>query len=346
MWQGKLKMGTNAEYRAIKIIAIGTFMLLIMSFVSLFLGRYLLSPKVIIEVLKHKVFRIADSSIEMNIVWDIRISRILLNILVGAGLAASGAAFQGIFQNRLVSPDILGVSNGAGFGAALAMFLGLGTSSGIAVLAFGGGITSVLLSYFISKLKKEQTTLALVLSGIIVASFFSALISFLKLVADTESVLPSITYWLMGSFASSTMDKVLFAAVFIGIGLVVLLAMRWKINVLSMGDEEAYTLGIDPIKNRAIIIIAGTFVTAACVTITGIIGWIGMIIPNICREYISADNRLLMPATCVIGALFMVTVDLMARCATAAEIPIGILTAIVGAPIFILVFFKKEGDLT
>ncbi len=338
-------MRTKVENDAERIIMVGILSLILVSFVSLFLGRYSLSPIKVISILIQKALGMADSSIEVNVVWNIRMPRMLLNILVGAGLAASGTAFQGVFQNRLVSPDILGVSNGAGFGAALAMFLGAGSPFGIAAMAFSGGLISVLMTYFISKMKKEQSTLALVLSGIIVASFFSALISFIKLVADTDSVLPSITYWLMGSFSGATMGKVLFTAIFVGAGLIVLLAMRWKINVLSMGDEESYTLGIDPVKNRLVIIAACTFITAACVTVTGIIGWIGMIIPNICREYISADNKLLLPATCVAGALFMVMVDLLARCAAAAEIPIGILTAIVGAPIFILIFFKKEGEM-
>ncbi len=334
-------MRTREEKRAIKLIIGGVFLLLFLCFASLFLGRYLLSVGEVVSILLN---RWDSDGIVNTVVWDIRLPRMLLTVLVGAGLAAAGASFQGIFQNRLVSPDILGVSNGAGFGAALAMLVG-GGSSGIAIMAFGGGLISVFLTYFISRLKKESSTLALVLSGIIVAAFFSALISFIKLVADTDSVLPSITYWLMGSFAGATFEKVIFAALFIGLGLIVLLAMRWKINILSMGDEEAYTLGINPVKNRVVIIAASTFITAAAVTVSGIIGWIGMIIPNLCREYITADNKLLLPASCVMGALFTVSVDLVARCATAAEIPIGILTAILGAPIFVLVFFKREGDL-
>lgn len=339
-------MNEGGEKRVIRIIVTGTILLLAISFISLFFGRYSLSPLEVIKILQHKILGIKETGASVNVVWNIRMPRIFLNILVGAGLAASGTAFQGVFQNRLVSPDILGVSNGAGFGAALAMFLGSASPFGIATMAFLGGLISVVLTYSISKIKKEHSTLALVLSGIIVASFFSALISFIKLVADTDSVLPSITYWLMGSFASATMDKFLFASIFVGIGLVILFLMRWKLNILSMGDEEAYTLGIDPAKNRMVIILACTFITAACVTVTGIIGWIGMIMPNMCREYVSANNKLLLPASAVLGALFMVVVDLIARCATAAEIPIGILTAIVGAPVFVLIFFKRGGAIS
>lgn len=333
----------NEEKRATMIIIFGIILLLSVSFISLFIGRYTLTLGEVFQILGHKITGNVSNDIAYRVVWDIRFPRVLLSILVGAGLAASGTAFQGIFQNRLVSPDILGVSNGAGFGAALAMLLGTTMSFGLASMAFTGGIVSVLLTYSISKIKKDCSDLALVLSGIVVAAFFSALISFIKLVADTESVLPSITYWLMGSFASATFDKVSFASIIIIAGLIVLVMMRWKINILSMGDNEAYTLGINPKINRFVIIIACTLITATCVTVSGIIGWIGMIMPNICREYISANNKYLLPGSIVLGALFMVSVDLIARCATAAEIPIGILTAIIGAPIFIFVFFKKEG---
>ena len=337
-------MIVKEEKRALAIIFISIILLVLVSFVSLFLGRYSLTPLEVFRIINEKITGVITNKTAYKVVWDIRIPRVILNILVGAGLAASGAAFQGIFQNRLVSPDILGVSNGAGFGVALAMLLGSTLPFGVAPMAFVGGIVSVLITYSISKIKKDQSTLALVLSGIVVASFFSALISLIKLVADTESVLPSITYWLMGSFVNVGYDKVIFATIFIGIGLLMLVLMRWKINVLSMGDEEAYTLGINPQKNRIVIIIACTIISATCVTVSGIIGWIGMIMPNICRECVTANNKHLLPASIVLGSLFMVTVDLIARCATAAEIPIGILTAIIGAPIFVFVFFKREGE--
>jgi iron complex transport system permease protein len=334
---------TKEEKRAITIIIISVLLIFLVSFSSLFMGRYDISLSQGYQIIYHKIIGVPSDDMAARVVWEIRLPRVLMSLLVGGGLAASGTAFQGVFQNRLVSPDILGVSNGAGFGAALAMILGSTLTVGVAPMAFVGGIISVILTYSISKIKKDQSALALVLSGIIVASFFSALISYIKLVADTESVLPSITYWLMGSFASSNFDKIAFASTFIIGGLIVLLLMRWKINILSMGDDEAYTLGINPKRNRLVIIIACTLITAASVTVAGIIGWVGMIMPNICREYVSANNRYLLPASIVIGGLFMVCIDLVARCATAAEIPIGILTAIVGAPIFVLVFFKKEG---
>lgn len=330
------------EKRAVSILIGSVIGLLILGFVSLFWGRFAISPKEVIEVLYFRSIGRSETSFAAQTVLNIRLPRMLLAVIVGAGLSVSGASFQGIFQNRLVSPDILGVSNGAGFGAALAMLIGC-SPVGVTVVAFLGGILSVMLSYGMSMMKREHTVLALVLSGIVVASFFSALISFVKLIADTESTLPSITYWLMGSFAGADYKKVIFAFCMVGMGIVVLFLMRWRINLLSMGDEEAYTLGICPKKNRLIVIAACTLITSACVTVTGIIGWIGMIMPNICRDYVSANNRWLLPAASVVGGFFMLLVDILARTLTAAEIPVGILTAVFGAPLFVMIYFKKEG---
>lgn len=330
------------EKRAVSILVGSGVCLVILGWISLFLGRFIISPKEVVRILYLHMGGKTEASFAAQTVLNIRLPRTLLAIIVGAGLSVSGASFQGIFQNRLVSPDILGVSNGAGFGAALAMLLGL-TPSGVTAFAFLGGILSVALSYGMSRMKKEHSLLALVLSGIVVASFFSALISFLKLIADTESALPSITYWLMGSFAGADYKKAAFAFFLVGIGMIVLFLMRWRINLLSMGDEEAYTLGINPKKNRLIVIAACTLITSACVTVTGIIGWIGMIMPNICRDYISANNRWLLPAAGVVGGFFMLLVDISARTLTAAEIPVGILTSVFGAPLFVMIYFKREG---
>ena len=337
-----MNLVSDERKRSRKITALLAVVLLISAFCSLFLGRYSISPGEVLNILFSKLMGTAEKSADLNVVWDIRLSRVLLNIIVGAGLSAAGTAFQAIFHNRLVSPDILGVSNGAGFGAALALLLAGGTAVFLTGFAFAFGLLSVFLTFALSKFKQSSSTLAMVLSGVIVSSMFNALISLIKLVADTESELPAITYWLMGSFAGTTFDKVLLAGIPVVAGLVVLFLMRWKLNVLSMGDEEAYALGIDPNTNRIVIIAASTIITAACVTVTGIIGWIGMILPNICREFVSADNQQLLPVTCVAGATFMVLVDLLARCVTPGEIPIGILTALVGAPIFALIYRKEE----
>jgi iron complex transport system permease protein len=281
--------------------------------------------------------------VENTVVWHIRIPRVLLAVLAGAGLSAAGASFQGCFHNPLVSPDILGVSAGAGFGAALGILLTSGVTGVTAVMSFAFGLTSVALSWLLSRIKKESTILSLVLSGIIVSAVFNALISLIKFVADTDSELPAITYWLMGSFANTTFKELETVFLPIVAGTIILLALRWHINVLTLGDEEAETLGINPVRIRMVIIAAATIITAATVMVTGIIGWVGLIIPNMCRMLVGADYKYLMPAACLFGAIFMLFVDFIARVITAAEIPIGILTALIGAPFFAVVYKRTGG---
>jgi iron complex transport system permease protein len=318
--------------------------LLLFIFSSLFLGRYYVEPGEVLKVLWANISGYAEKSMDNTVVWDIRIPRVLLAVLVGAGLSAAGASFQGCFHNPLVSPDVLGVSSGAGFGAALGILLTAGTTGVTAVLAFGFGLLSVLLSWLLSRIKRESTILSLVLSGIIVSAVFNALISLVKFVADTDSQLPAITYWLMGSFANTTFGELKTVCIPIAVGTAVLLAMRWHINVLTLGDEEAEALGISPVRIRMMIIAAATVITASAVMVTGVIGWVGLIIPNICRMMVGADYNRLMPAACLSGAVFMIMVDFIARVLTAAEIPIGILTAIIGAPFFAVVYKRTEGN--
>lgn len=282
-------------------------------------------------------------SVDKTVVLDIRLPRLFIVILVGAGLSVSGAAFQGCFHNPLVSPDVLGVSAGAGFGAALGILLTDGVNGVTATMAFAFGILSVVLSLLLSRIKSESSILALVLSGIIVSAVFNALISLVKFVADTDSQLPAITFWLMGSFANTTFTELGQIVIPILAGITVLIAIRWRINVLTLGDEEAKTLGINPGKTRFIIIAAATIITASAVMVAGIIGWVGLIIPNLCRMIVGSDHRYLMPASCLCGAVFLLIVDFIARVVTPSEIPIGILTAIIGAPFFALVYKKTEG---
>jgi ABC-type Fe3+-siderophore transport system, permease component len=312
-------------------------------FISLFLGRYYVEPAEVGKVLWTNLAGHAEKSVENTVVWDIRIPRVLLVVLVGAGLSAAGAAFQGCFHNPLVSPDVLGVSAGAGFGAAIGILWTSGVTGVTAVVAFGFGVLSVLLSWLLSRIKRESTILSLVLSGIIVSAVFNALISLVKFVADTDSQLPAITYWLMGSFANTTFGELKIVYIPIAVGTGILLALRWHINVLTLGDEEAETLGINPVKIRIAIIAASTVITASAVMVTGIIGWVGLIIPNLCRMLVGADYKYLMPTACLSGAVFMILVDFIARVLTPAEIPIGILTAIIGAPFFAVVYKRTEG---
>ena len=252
----------------------------------------------------------------------------------------AGAAFQSIFKNPLVSSDLLGVSNGAGFGAALAIILS-GSNAVIQIFAFIFGLISVSITYLISRAYKAGGILILVLSGVAISAFFNALISAIKFIADPDDKLPEIVYWLMGSLASVTMDKLLMILIPIIIGFVILLALRWHMNLLAMGDEEAQSLGLNPSRVRLLIIMGCTLLTSAAVSVSGVIGWIGLVIPHMTRMVVGPDNRILIPASLSFGASFLLLIDNISRAVISIEIPIGILTAIIGVPIFL--YLLKKG---
>ncbi|MCZ0859852.1 MAG: iron ABC transporter permease [Methanocorpusculum sp.] len=268
-----------------------------------------------------------------SVLFNIRLPRIIAAVLVGAALSTAGAAYQGMFQNPLVSPDILGASAGAGFGAALAIYFYLGTGA-ITIFAFAGGLIAVGVAYLISRLTRGSATLSMVLAGILIASLFSAATAYIKLVADTNDQLPAITYWLMGSLAGATMDDVIFAGIVIAAGLLPLYLLRWRMNVLTLGEDEARSMGINTNLLRLIVIICATLVTAVAVSISGIIGWVGLVIPHFCRMIFGYDYRRIIPAAVIMGAGFLLVVDDFSRTIATTEVPLGILTAFVGAPIF------------
>lgn len=309
-------------------------------FLSFLLGRYPIAPLDVLMSILSPIFpQLSVSSTITSIVFDIRLPRIIAAIVVGACLAIAGAAFQGIFKNPLVSSDLLGVSNGAGFGAALAILIN-GSNAVIQIFAFVFGIISVSLTYLVSRAYKAGGILVLVLSGVAISAFFNALISGAKFIADPYDKLPEIVYWLMGSLASVTMDKLAMIIVPLIIGLVVLLLLRWHLNLLAMGDQEAQSLGLDPVKTRLLVIVAGTLLTSAAVSISGIIGWIGLVIPHVARMLVGPDNKVLLPASLSLGASFLLLIDNISRALITIEIPIGILTAIIGVPIFLYLLRK------
>ena len=313
-------------------------------FISLLLGRYPLDAATVFTVLLHKLGIMSSSSADMatSIVLDIRLPRALLGALVGASLAVSGAAFQGVFRNPLVSSSILGVSPGAGFGAALAILL-FNNSFMVYVFAFGFGVSAVFLSYFIGRTAKTTPAVMLVLGGTIVSSIFSALISLVKYLADPYDQLPKIVFWLMGSLASASYKDIMIAGIPMVLGIVGLMAIRWRINILSMGDKEARALGVNLGLLKGILIISATLATAGAVCVSGVIGWIGLIIPHISRMLVGNDNRLLIPTSMSIGACYLVIIDNVSRTLTGSEIPLGILTAIIGAPFFVYLLKRKAG---
>lgn len=274
-----------------------------------------------------------------SIVFDVRLPRIIAAVLVGASLSIAGATFQGLFKNPLVSPDLLGVSNGAGFGAALAILFSAGNFF-IQLSSFIFGLISVSITYLISKSYKIEGTLLLVLSGIAVSAFFNALISGTKFLADPYDKLPEIVFWLMGSLGKVTTDQLLMILIPMFIGLVIILLLRWHLNLLSMGDDEAQSLGLNPNRLRIILIFACTLVTSAGVSISGVIGWVGLVVPHITRMIVGPDHKLLLPASLSIGASFLLLIDTISRTVIAIEIPLGILTALIGVPIFLYLLRK------
>jgi iron complex transport system permease protein len=266
--------------------------------------------------------------------------RVLAGILIGAGLSAAGAAYQGLFRNPMVSPDVLGASAGAGFGAALSLFMGFGHVA-VTVNAFICGIAAVGVAYIISTRARQNPTLGMVLAGIMIGSLFNSGTSFIKLVADPTNVLPTITYWLMGSIAGVRQDDLVLAAVPISGGLLVLFFLRWKMNLLAMGDDEARSMGVNTKAIRIVIVTSATLITAACVSISGLISWVGLVIPHFARMLVGYDYRTMLPVTMLMGASFMLLVDVMARSVVTSEIPIGLLTAVVGAPFFLYLILDR-----
>lgn len=323
------------DTKEILSIVLLIFLPIVLFFLSFLLGRYPISPVDVVSTILCPMFpQLEVSPTITTIVFEIRLPRILAAIVVGASLAMAGAAFQSIFKNPLVSSDLLGVSNGAGFGAALAIILS-GSNLVIQVFAFIFGLISVSITYLISRAYKAGGILILVLSGVAISAFFNALISAIKFMADPDDKLPEIVYWLMGSLASVTMDKLLMVLVPIIIGFAILLALRWHMNLLAMGDEEAQSLGLNPSRVRLLIIAGCTLLTSAAVSISGVIGWIGLVIPHMTRMIVGPDNRILIPASLSLGASFLLLIDNISRAIISIEIPIGILTAIIGVPIFL-----------
>ena len=267
-------------------------------------------------------------------VWNIRFPRVILSVLVGASLDAAGASYQGVFQNPMASPDVLGASAGAGFGAALAILLDFSSFS-ITLSAFAMSLASVAMVFWVSRHTKGDRVLGLVLAGIMISSLLQAGTSFIKLVADPNNKLPQITYWLMGSLSGAQWKNVQLAIVPMLLGLIPLLMLRWRLNVITMGDDEARAIGVNAGQIRLGIILCSTLVTAAAVSVSGMIGWVGLVIPHMMRRVIGSDYRYLMPASIVSGGIFLMVVDNVSRNAFSSGIPIGILTAFIGAPFFL-----------
>lgn len=273
-------------------------------------------------------------------VMNIRLPRILLGLLCGAGLSLAGCCFQGFFSNPLATPDTMGVAGGASFGAALGLLLGF-NMIGVQLLSFGMGIAAVFFTKAAAS-GRDHGPAVLVISGIMVGALFSALVSLVKFLADAESQLPAITYWLMGSLSSTGYNKLALGAPVIIIGIIIIFLLRWRINLLALSEDELIASGTNVKLLRSLVVICATAMTASVISMCGQVGWVGLIVPHMCRLIWGQDNAKLIPASISIGAAFMVAVDTLARSVSAAEIPVSILTAIVGAPFFISLLNSKR----
>lgn len=310
-------------------------LLLLTTIISVGIGRYSISLSRVVGIIVSRFvpLEVFWSSTDERVVMLIRTPRILLALFSGAGLALSGAALQGVFRNPLVGPQIIGVTTGSGFGGALGI-LYFGSQFMTMGFAFLFGLTSIALVYLMSRSKGRSPVLMLVLSGVIASAFFNALTSLIKYVADPYDKLPAIVVWLMGSFSTATYQQFFITLMPISVAGIFLFLIRFRINIVSLGEEEAEAIGVHTDRIRWMILIAVTIVTAAVVSVAGVVGWIGLVVPHIARMLVGPDHKKLLPASALIGGIYTVWIDNIARAATASEIPLGIITAIIGAPVF------------
>jgi iron complex transport system permease protein len=312
--------------------------------VALTLGRYQINLQTLGKVIFSPVLgegpdpSLATPSL---VLWSVRLPRVLMAVMVGAALSVSGAVFQGLFRNPLVSPGILGVSSGASFGAALAILTMGSTEWGIESSAFLWGLMAVVLTYQIGRYSGNSVT-SLVLAGVIVSALFTAGVSFLKYKADPYQHLPAIVFWTMGSFNSIVWSNTLRASLLILLGLIGIYVLRWWLNPMALGDEDAMTLGINVPRARVIYILIATLIVAASISSCGNIGWVGLVVPHMARIIVGSDHDVLIPFSALFGGIFMLVMDTLARILPGGEIPVGILTSLIGAPFFAYLLVKNE----
>ena len=322
-------------------------LLLVCVLFSITVGRFALNIEDIFSVVSHHLFGTEatyDPSSEIVLI-NVRMPRILAAIFVGAALAAAGASYQGLFRNPMVSPDLLGASAGAGFGAAFALLNEMSLFE-VQLLAFLCGIGAVTLTYLISNTvsRGSNSALSLVLTGMVVSTLFQAFITIIKYTADPNEKLPAITYWLMGGLSSVMLDDLPMLLIPIVLGTVPMLLLRYQLNALAFGDEEAKAIGVNVKSVRMVFIISSTLVTSASVAATGMIGWVGLVIPHLARMIVGPNYKVLLPVSLLIGSIYMLLIDNISRCLFAVEIPLSVLTAMIGAPFFLYLLTRgKKG---
>ncbi len=324
-------------------IAILAAFLVIAAIGALGVGRYDIPFARVVQILMDPISHpdIPVSPTEANVVFTVRMPRILLAILAGAGLSLAGATMQGVFRNPLVGPQVMGVSSGAAFGGVLAILYGV-SGFGLLGSAFAFGLSALILVYLLNGIVARRNILALVLAGVVVSGLFGALVSLVQYLADTDDKLPAMVFWLLGSFATASWEKLSLVAAPVLIAALLLLGLRWRVNLLSIGDEDARAMGVNVETMRWMILVLVSFIVAAQVAVSGIIGWVGLVVPHMARMLVGPDHRAMMPASLIIGGLYLLIIDTVARTATASEIPLGILTALIGTLVFAIVLRQTQ----
>ena len=328
---------TKDTKKTILYLVLSTLALIIVFFIALGVGRYTVSASSFFKV----VFGGDANAVDKSVVLSLRLPRTIVALLVGIALSLSGLVYQETFQNKLVSPDFLGVSTGAGFGASIAIILGF-TGILISLTAFIFGIVTMLLTVTIAKIFKNNSPTILLLSGIVIGGFMSAGISFIEFMADTDKQLGEIVYWLLGTFSKATMKDVWVLLPIVAVCSIVLYVIRWRINIVALGMNEAKTVGLNYKLYRGLIIVIATLLTAAAVAYSGIVGWIGLIVPHLARLLVGRDARKTIPLTILLGGVFAILCDIISRSFTASEIPLSAVTGFLGTPIFIAVLFARR----
>ncbi len=326
-----------------KVFVIALCILFVLApLLSLFIGAYYLSPDIVFKIIADRIVSPDSvSAVEHTILFDIRIPRIILALLVGCAVSVSSACFQAIFRNPLVSEYILGLSSGAAFGASLSIAF-LGEAFPVQPMAFAFGILAVTMTYLLSSVKGESSVLSLVLSGLITTAIFTAGNYIIRYIVEPEK-LHGIVVWLMGSFSAASWKDIAWSGPWIISGTILLFLLRWRLNALSMGDEEAKAIGIDVGKFKILFIVIATFTTAAAISVVGIIAWIGLMVPHIVRMLAGSDNRVVLPLSAILGATLLLLADNAVRTTAGFELPVGVLTTLLGAPFFAYLIRKTKG---
>ncbi|HVX46438.1 MAG TPA: iron ABC transporter permease [Mycobacteriales bacterium] len=340
-----LATAARSARRAAPVVVAATGLVLV-ALGALAVGRYSIPIGQTGRILIGQVIPIRHTwtDSQQRVILLVRLPRVSLAALVGGGLAISGAVLQAVFRNPLVNPQILGVSSGASFGGALGLLLGVGTAAQMGG-AFAAGMASLAIVYTVSRARSGTPVLLIVLSGVITGAFFSALVALITYLADPYDQLPAIVFWLLGSLAAATQAKVAVAAVPVLLGTAAILLVRWRVNVLSLGDEDAAALGVRPGPLRWLLLTAVAAIVAGAVAVSGVIGWVGLVVPHLVRMWIGPDHRRLLPVSSLAGAAYLIAIDTLARTTSPGEIPLGVLTALIGAPIFFLLLRRNAARI-